>query len=596
MSDPSISIDEINIPEVKNLTAQFIYNYYAVDERVTPTPLNGKQLDKIPRYVLLKWTPPALSSFESNNSSQQSRVSEPTIQENIQQNHKKILSEDDSLNLKYLSHTFSNVKDITQGATDLENWSRLTGSPSESMFGMSRDIINQMITDANVSKTLKIENLLESYSKLANFPKQSLGLRIIDNNKNEVRDEEDFLSSISKTTSLRVKLHSSILPDVFEASSIKQEYSNIDKFKEAYADVIARGNQDWNGVDISPVRIDSSSKFQYLSNPVKITGYIIDRYESTPNGLVKGPTFFIEDPKISSYVDRTVLYGKTYAYSVRVIASVQILLYEEPSSRSNSTNLCTVFVSSKPISEPIECFEYVPPPPPDDIKFFFDYLKRNLIITWNVISNTQRDIKQFQILRRKSIKEPFELIKQIGFDNSDVGPEGRRYTTSERIDANNVANMSEEDKMLVLSLEEPIYTFVDEEFRVDDEFFVSSEYIYSICCVDAHGLISNYSNQYLVRFDSNKNTLNVELVCYSGSPRQYPNMNLKVDTFKDVLDFEGKDNKKIQVVFMPEYLKLKDSIDPRKTYSVVNKDDYYLLQLINVDNQKLEMLKIKIDG
>jgi hypothetical protein len=115
-------------------------------------------------------------------------------------------------------------------------------------------------------------------------------------------------------------------------------------------------------------------------------------------------------------------------------------------------------------------------------------------------------------------------------------------------------------------------------------------------------MISNYSEQQQVKFDSNKNRLVVQSICAPGSPRQYPNMNLKIDTFKDVIRVEGKDLKKIQIYFVPEYLKIKDSIKESLEYKIVeaktpsptSKNCHYLLQLINLDNQKLQLIKINV--
>lgn len=602
MSDPSLSIDEINVPEITDLSAEFIYNYYVSDERTLPVSEEfvNKSLDKIPRYNLIKWSPPKLSIFQTQSQSQSFAIAGA-----IQENSDKLISEDSSLNKKYYQHTFSNTSTVEQGVSDLEIYSRMSGLQAESMVKMAEQQI-KIVADTSASDTAKdnkISNLLDSYTKLSNFPKSSLGLKIIKDGK-EIKDQEDFLDSISKSTLTRIKLHGSIIPDIFQDSVESETEQNTKNFNKAYANSTNLSNNSPDLISVDPVKVDgiNNASYTYLRQPIMLMGYVIDKYKTTTAGFEKISTFYIEDPATSVYVDRAILYGETYFYVIRVVAAVQTLLYADPNDGSTSTQLATLYVMSRNSSVPVECFEYVPPPPPEDIEFSFDYEKMNLFIHWEMPSNPQKDIKQFQVFRRKTIKEPFELIAQYGFDMSDPGPGGKKYITNEVVDANNIVNMLDENKILVKNFRYPVYSHLDKDFLVDTEFYVSSEYIYAVCSIDAHGMISNYSEQWHVQFDSNKNKLAVKSICSPGSPRQYPNMNLKVDTFKDTIHVDGKDLKKLKIFFTPEYLKIKDAISPSQSYKIVeaktpvptSKDAGYLLQLINLDNQKLQMIKINI--
>jgi hypothetical protein len=157
--------------------------------------------------------------------------------------------------------------------------------------------------------------------------------------------------------------------------------------------------------------------------------------------------------------------------------------------------------------------------------------------------------------------------------------------------------MFPDDRGLVKVSDKPVYMHADEEFTVDPEFFVSSEYIYAIASIDAHGMISNYSSQHHVVFDPYKNRLVTKVVCDAGSPRQYPNMKLRTDAFKDVISVEGLAARQLKIFFTPEYLKVRD--DRNVTYNIVEAQtpgnaSYYLLQLINLDNQKMQLLKINV--
>lgn len=604
MSDPSMSIDEINIPEIDELSAEFVYNYYVADERVNPATLSSLPLEKIPRYVFLRWSPPSLSDFERID--QNLIESQPGNRDlfSIEKNSQKLVSEDTSLNPQYYSHVFSNVDAIQQATSDIEIYGRMSGVSSESMPKMAeQQLKNLSISSADDSdKANKLVSLFNSYSQLSNFPQSSLGLKVSKNDK-EIKDEQYFLETAAKLFTTKIKLHGAIIPDVFENSNEKLDKLSVSGFNALYASVRNSPVGDSEAVTLDPIKIDKDDRmFKYLKQPVRITGYVIERFRLNPEGFQKDSTIYIEDPTISSYVDRTVLYGESYVYTVKVVANVQMLMYSNPDERSESSKLSTLYVTSKNITTSVECFEYVAPPPPQNLRFSFDYVNFKLMIEWDDPTNPQKDIRQYQVLRRKSIKEPFELIAQYGFDTSIPGSDGKKYLTGEVVDANNFQNMSEEAKTFVKNLQYAVYSHVDLDFKVDTEFFISSDYIYAVCSVDAHGLISNYSKQYQVVFDSIKNRLVTKLICDAGSPRQYPNMNLSIDTFKDVIHVEGKDLKKLQVFFTPEYLRVKDAIRPSQQYKIIeaqtpvpsSKNSYYLLQLINLDNQKLQTVKINV--
>lgn len=596
MSDPSDIIREINIPEVLELESNFIYNYYLRDERISAPNTGNLPLSKVPRYVTLKWSLPKLSQLFEDTSNEE--IFDKSL--SLASNSEKIISEDNFFNPGYISHTFSNISAIEQGSSDLENYSRISKHDAESVFKMSKYQIQEIANsfDSTDPSYKFIKGLTESYSKLADMPKTSLGLRVFDKEGNE-NDEDDLISSISNSISLNVKINNAIIPDVFKDSKIKKDTGNLEKLNVSYGEslrVIKAEN-----LQIQSIKNDcSKTSLLNLSQPVKLIGFIIDRYLVTSSGAIKEDTFYLEDFEKTSFEDRGVLYGRSYIYSVRIAASVKLMSYDV---QGNIVDISTVYVSSRPVSTPVECYEYKPPPEPNNIRFTFDYVKRNLVIHWDTPVNPQKDIKQFQVFRRKSIREPFELIAQYGFDKSKFGPGAEKYKTGERVDANNVSNMKEEDRYLVinqddnLEVERPVYTHIDEEFTVDPEFFISSEYIYALSSIDAHGMISNYSSQHHVVFDPYKNRLVTKVICDAGSPRQYPNMKLNTDAFKDTIKASGDSARQLKVYFTPEYLKVREGRE--LVYKIVEaktsrSDSYYVFQMINLDNQKTQQLKINI--
>lgn len=592
-SDPSTSIDDVNVPEVSDHRAQFIYNFYTKDERINAFP-NARELNaaKVPRYVKLSWTSPQVSQFEAVKSDF-TTTDDTGVDMSIRGNADKIMSEDNFFNPGYINHTFSGIDAITQGSSDLENYSIISRHNVESVFQMSK----VQISDASAAKEnpdeeykKRLAELSEAYSRLSDFPHTSLGLRIYDEQDKQINDSE-ALASITNSLKLNVKINSSIIPDIF-VNSKEKHASNYESLSVAHSKS-KNGYLRQKAPNMLPIQ-SNPEKTGYLTSPVKLIGYIIERYLVTPDYLKKEETYYIEDITQTTFEDKTVLYGKTYLYTIKVVADVKILLYAADGVTVNST---TIYVSSKPVATPVECYEFVPPPEPNDIKFTFDYTKRNLIIIWDTPVNPQKDIKQFQVFRRKSIREPFELIAQYGFDTSETGGNDGRYRTGERVDANNYYGMYPDDRSLLQLSDKPVFMHTDEDFTVDPEFFISSEYIYAIASIDAHGMISNYSSQHHVTFDPYKNKLVTRVVCDAGSPRQYPNMKLKTDAFKDVISVEGLGSRQLKVFFTPEYLKVRD--DRNVTYNIVEAQtpgngSYYLMQLINLDNQKMQLLKINI--
>jgi hypothetical protein len=594
MSDPSTSIDNVNVPEVTNYRGEFVYNFYTKDERIKSS-FDGinENLTKVPRYASIRWTAPADSVSEIQKTDLEKK---DYTDLSIEGNSEKLVSEDNFFNPGYISHTFSNIDFIEQGATDIENYSRISRRPEESIFKMSKIQIQNISPplgsiDSNAARITS--DFSETYARLADFPKDSLGLRVYDENK-KATDEDDLLRSITDSVSLTLKVNNSIIPDIFKNSQVKKNATNLAALRVSHSTALG-GFKSREGLGLVPVQNDYTDlSTSNLTNPIKLIGYVIDRYKTTNNGFEKEKTFYIEDIRKTSLEDVSVLYGITYVYAVRVVASVKLLTYTADGSTVNSS---TIYVSSRPVSIPVECYEYSPPPEPNNIRFVFDYLKRNLKIHWDVPVNPQKDVKQFQVFRRKNIKEPFELIAQYGFDNTEFGSGTTRYKTGEIVDANNFSGTSQENRNLIILSENPIYMHIDEDFTVDPEFFISSDYIYSICSVDAHGMVSNYSSQHRVTFDSYKNKLITEVICDSGSPRQYPNMNLRTDAFKDTIKVLGDNSRKLEVYFTPEYLKVKD--ERNISYKIVEaqtnqKDSYYLLQFINLDNQKMQSIKIVV--
>lgn len=601
ISEASDFVDSINIPEVTNVSSVFTYNYYIRDERVSKRPvqpndtrdLNTIPIDKIARYITVSWQPPSNVSYQSGPSPS---VTDGDIRSAALNG--QIISEDNFFDPGYLNHTFSNVAAIEQGSSDLENYSRLSNDNTESMMQMAHFQIQKIGQGQNTSTQydLSVRSLQSSaaaYPKLSDSPHKTLGLRVYDSEGN-LSDKDDLIRSVSDSLSLRLKLNNAIIPDIFK-DPVDLCPTNLRQLAVKFDDNVQ--GLSYQQRPLNPILVDNPGG-EDLGSQASIIGYIVDCYIYENGDFVKQATYCVSGRNSSSFVDRSVKYGKKYYYTIRTVSSVKLYLYEEGKS---SVKRAEVYVCSRTKSTSVDTHEYVPPPEPQLLRFNFDYTKRNLVINWSTPINHQRDIKQYQVFRRRSIKHPFELIAQYGFDDSLTETNETKYKTSEIVDANNYQNMRNELKYLVKQRDGILIDrHVDEDFTVDPETYESSDYIYAVCSVDAHRMISNYSTQYRVTFDSKKNRLVTEVICDAGCPRQYPNIKLIVDTFKDTIKVSGENARKLTVYFSPEYLKLKSSkgitfkILEAKTPSQSFKP-YYLLQMINLDNQKMQSIRINVD-
>lgn len=609
---PSAHIDVVNVPEVSEISANFTYNFYTTDERIAAycpavyrndpgknTLLDKLPLNKLARYVTINWKIPQTSKFEENKLTSTSKNTSQASRE-IENNKNKIISEDIfSTNRSYIVQTFVDSSSAIQGVAELEAAAALGQSSAKSMFGMSAAQLKNIgakLVDIDDAFQDQLSIIANAYDKLSDAPITSLGVRFYDSSGNQI-DNDDLLRSFSSSLLLNVNVLANVAPDVYRNSSIKSTKGSIDILNGAFNTAITKSNN--QGLPINYIRtidVNDPTEVQVTS----LLGYIVDRHRLSSSGLIKEKTFYIEGPEIDFLVDKEVLYGESYVYSIKSVYSVKMLGYSSTSSTLTS-RFYEFYVSSRELASPITCFEYTHPPEPNNVKFLYDFNKNNLVIHWDMPVNPQGDVKQFQVFRRKSIYEPFELIAQLGFDVSDVGS-GKRYTTGEIVDANS-DSVPQEYRYLVTNSENgvPIYAFRDTDFIVDKEFFTSSTYIYSICSVDAHGMISNYSEQKLVTFDSNKNRLDVKLICESGCPRPYPNMKLQTSIFRDTIRVSGDETTTCRIDFTPEFITVSD--DSGKTHTVVEAIPYvsalstqYVFQLLNLDNQKTQTIKIGVSN
>ena len=347
------------------------------------------------------------------------------------------------------------------------------------------------------------------------------------------------------------------------------------------------------GEDFNPLYVTPFTPPATPSEGAAHFGYIVEKRQANPDGTVTDhPSIIVKGNDITAVIDTDILYGREYQYRVRslYVAQFQGVNITDDDSEDYYC-FAGVIVASRPSPwSLIRAVDRTPPPPPGDIQF--DKEVDGLTIFWTFPVNTQVDIVKFQIFRRESTDEngwkslPFTLMGQINFHEV---PEAN--VTFENI-----------PESLIETVSGSKCFFLDTEWNVDRKF------IYALCSVDAHGMISNYSVQYAVSYDYFRRGLVVEEVSPSGAPRPYPNLFLRGDTFQDTIKDSG--HRSMKIFFDPEYLSVTSEAGSKVSYglinydktatynqrSQINEDDIanYVINIINIDLQDSKVFRIHI--
>ena len=516
----------VGLSQPTGLATKFVYNYYVPEESATDdTTAYRSSPEGIPRMVILNWVSPTLSENEDIGST----VEYAAFVRDVDRVH----SVEDIPNT---SNTYVTLQDtgLLGRATDAIERScsirGISGNPTDKALKLSVELTGSV--DPNTMQRLAVNfsalnvnfftenSILESgkYEYATGFP-----VTVLANDKvvAEVLASAEIDSPsrspiaaglISKYLMSRQRLARESLPTISG-----EEFTSI----------------------LTPVSFferKTNGGFVPIEERLRRVGYLVERVEELSSGSREKLLVGAVDSKTDSFVDYNVKYGARYSYSVRAVYSMQV---PEVLLKRNDSVASRILVASAPSNiSTVTTEEYVPPAPPADVRFNFDHEKSELAIRWEFPVDRTRDVTRFQLFRRKSLTEPFTLLKEFDFDQSVV--------KFERNESPLPVN--------VVSSKFPIRRAIDYDFGR------SSEYIYAVCCVDAHGYVSNYSTQYRITFNRRINNIVVKCVSPSSAPRPYPNLyvNLPGTLTLDSITKTGLTS--VTAVFDPEYLKVTDRL------------------------------------
>ncbi len=593
VSLPSKEAYIIDVPDVKRLTAEFRYNFFVPDEGIVedgsiPRRLlekAGETVDskfvenvalRIPRFVRLTWTPVIMSSKNSIVDDAQilkTRINFQAASTMIGDNLDKVMDEN-----SFAGREFT-VINLNDQSIDRKMYTAISGTAeflnSERKY-VEKSTLQELalatnaITSDDVTHQFLSKYLVQpSENNVFFFEKNSQ--RIRNDAVNKLKDVNLNIQINNKFVSTLMKGQLSSPYSMFSDQFVKTHAISVNIQKNARTrtqrDLVSDDYRTF-GNHIAAFKLKSTHT---TSSEVQMIGYIIDKYAVRENRtLDKIDSMVIEDPSSTSTIDVKVRYYGEYVYSIRSVA-----LFTIPSIIEDTGELVVAkfLISSRPSkTRSVTCIELVPPPPPTDVKFIWDYDDARLNLTWTFPPNRQRDIKKFQVFRRNTITEPYQLLSLVDFDDSVVKAEQLESYFSHLVKKNL----------------NPRLTFIDEEFTKDSSF------IYTVCAIDAHGMTSNYAEQYQVTFDRFKNRMTLKRISAAGAPKAYPNMFLLADTFLDSIVTTGYHT--LKIAFDPEHYVVHDSQgNDLKFMTTSRSGGSYRFQFINLDLQKQEDVNIAID-
>ena len=595
-SFPSNLTTFIDVPEVQRLRARFYYNFFVYDESVNENPdmrtsktlermmqrsagkVNVTELRKrVPRFIKIDFKPLQLTSDTENKNPFRPR-------------------DPDDLKLPELS--IAEFYDSIMSETSIGN-AAFTGIPLQdtgadgklgTLMAAAAAVTTKQSTfkwdEASATDQAKILN--EKTSDLVSG--QSL-VKILNNTQPDTTRYFDSATSSEnirdaldpvKEVMIPVQLNNKFIEIIARSAANDMTSVYSDEFQEIRSAALILqestiSNSDISNLDeeeydvlIEPIRQRLVDASEFQEDPV-VTGYVIDKSEILPGGgMKKFEPIILEDANTSSHIDLNVRYGAVYVYQIRAIAQIEVQSLSEEVDEVISS---TILVSSKPGGRSVaRCIERKPPPIPADFDVRWDYNRDKLCIMWNFSPNPQRDIKKFQVFRRKTVREPFQMIMMYDFDDS---VEPLPY-----IETPNLNRVTHSDQPVL--------------YHYDDNFTKESTYIYTICALDARNLTSNYALQLRVSFNRLTNRVEKEVVSPGNAPKSYPNIFLNHDLFVDTI--RDSSHSRMKLFFDPEYLKVVNARNrDMNLLAPTQKGGSYQLQFLNVDHQKSQVIEIYID-
>ena len=576
-SDPIASVDA---PEPTNALGTFVYNFFTRNER---TEYNGgsgfvsRQIlgDKstTPRYVEISFKKPAAEKEITTGLEAASLLGGSSLVQLASQNFLHI---EDSVT----SEKFQRVQ-VTAAGLDLRTVSAVSGSSSylvedagssrssnpelsrkisQSLAGVRGELPDDVATQAAVlSSDSEISEAIINYINKSGQAAQRISY-YEDETRQSIEAKADIISDRQETLGInRIVFDSVVRASSCNINHLLNPEINSYRATSELTQRQARESSATAGISASTYSV---SVVPFYTRPGEspafksiLAGYAIEKIEIRNGEFIEHPTIIVDGANATTIRDSSVNYGSMYKFRVRAVFVRETAAVFSASGRSGVARFL-VASSGESAELFIPCVEEVPPPEPADFRLSYDYQLSSFRLTWSLPVNSQRDIKYFQVFRRESTNLPFRLIRVIDFDDSTIREVPREtYPDS------------------VVTRAAIVQSFYHDPVPPEKEF------IYTICCVDAHGLSSGYSMQIGGIFKRSKNAILTRIVSREGAPKTYPNLYINEDAFSDVVRSTG--SKKIVSFLDPEALRI---VHPSGKVEDIVENCTFTISLINEDN------------
>lgn len=537
---PSLPAIAAGFNNAEIISSKFVYNFFTPDERLnenfstfsvdglTDQAYFASRISEIPRYVKIDFKTPNPGSSNLGLPSLTSRIAKG----------EKIIFETAPFN--------TNMSSIEIADTLVDSRVYQITSASLSFGSLPPAEVEYAYTPPS-STSLSADNPKSLiFNSLSNI--QSAGYRYAKSDVREevktqfLKDVRAFWTSISinnmfigDIANQVIKDQRSIFADEFAAviSSADSVQERARQSRDPFK--IQADDYDYTIPTNNVVILDADTPIENLKTQYSLVGYVAQKFSQQADGTIKIYDDLVFDTGKNFIFDPNIRYGGVYSYQIRSVYNVRLYVAaQDIKGRGTGIAQVDMLFATAGSNIDVDCIELVPPKPPEDLYFKLE-ADGSLFIGWRFPLNKQRDIKKFQVFRRKSITMPFEIIAELDFDDS-FSP----FESTEGI-----------PKELIYKKLYPSTFFIDKKFNLN------SKYIYTIVSIDAHGLTSNYSAQLEVSVNLLTEALKINPVCRAGAPKPYPNLTLLQDFFPDLIKDSG--HEKMTVYFNPDYTDLTDN-------------------------------------
>lgn len=618
----SVPVTNCNVPDPRSIEVEFVYNFYVQNEDVDYTPqptspveysgglIDRENIDRIeakergslsarvPRYNKIRISPflngiPALVPGEVSsgllkmllvqvggvtNYSSESEIENPY--------NARVTVVDSSAHRRVQSEIYRIANSLIVAQTPTSDY-------SDQMIAMT---LNGLLSD-DIDAAIIMDALSDNEIKGYKFVNQVSNTR---HSRFAIREKTRFMSKLNAggyrdlTTSVVTAnpFSKNFFSDMLDSAAGPASRNWI-LDSSLFATYAGPGMSDLenllpqlNVLDVSDERVaESRTALANLGYPtIRHAGYVIEKIATAPNGSQERfDDIVVLSTDVTEFIDPLVKYGYTYTYRARQLYIVKMINVTdiEPYRYQIVT---AALASSSPPPAVVQAIEETTPRPPGTLICSFIYKTGNGIrLDWARPTNPTRDIKKYQVFRRSNFLDPYQLIAEYDFTDTDY----TQFIQREMIDPS-----------LVRKSSIPVYSHVDYEFSR------TSSYMYCVVSVDAHGLTSGYGTQVMATFDRFSNTLNTRIVSQAGAPKAYPNYYVDPTELEeigsdrlveDVIKDSG--HGRIRIYFNPDAYRIASDEDGLETPPIVLSSERgaYKFQVINLDRQISKILTVNVD-